>query len=121
MTDYEYLSTSISFDSNGVVFKSNGKITLFDGFMKVLNTKENENILPDLKMGDIIKAVEIKKDQHFTKPPANYTEASLVKTLEEYGIGRPSTYSSTIASILSLIHISEPTRHTNASRMPSSA
>ena len=101
MTDYEYLSTSISFDSNGVIFKTNGKITLFDGFMKVSNSKENENILPDLKKGDIIKAIDVKKDQHFTKPPANYTEASLVKTLEEYGIGRPSTYSSTIASIIS--------------------
>ena len=101
MTDYEYLSTSLSFDSNGVIFKTNGKITLFDGFMKVSNAKENENILPDLKKGDIIKALDIKKDQHFTKPPANYTESSLVKTLEEYGIGRPSTYSSTIASIIS--------------------
>ena len=101
MTDYEYLSTSLSFDSNGVIFKTNGKITLFDGFMKISNAKENENILPDLKKGDIIKAPDIKKDQHFTKPPANYTEASLVKTLEEYGIGRPSTYSSTIASIIS--------------------
>lgn len=101
MTDYEYLSTSLSFDSNGVIFKTNGKITLFDGFMKISNAKENENILPDLKKGDIIKALDIKKDQHFTKPPANYTEASLVKTLEEYGIGRPSTYSSTIASIIS--------------------
>ena len=47
MTDYEYLSTSISFDSNGVIFKTNGKITLFDGFMKVSNAKENENILPE--------------------------------------------------------------------------
>lgn len=101
MTDYEYLSTSISFDTNGVIFKTNGKITLFDGFMKVSNAKENENILPDLKKGDIIKAIDIEKGQHFTKPPANYTEASLVKTLEEYGIGRPSTYSSTIASIIS--------------------
>lgn len=101
MADYEYLSTSISFDTNGVIFKTNGKITLFDGFMKVSNAKENENILPDLKKGDIIKVIDIKKDQHFTKPPANYTEASLVKTLEEYGIGRPSTYSSTIASIIS--------------------
>ncbi len=101
MADYEYLSTSISFDTNGIIFKTNGKITLFDGFMKVSNAKENENILPDLKKRDIIKAIDIKKDQHFTKPPANYTEASLVKTLEEYGIGRPSTYSSTIASIIS--------------------
>ena len=110
MTDYEYLSTSISFDSNGVIFKTNGKITLFDGFMKVSNAKENENILPDLKNGDIIKAIDVKKDQHFTKPPANYTEASLVKTLEEYGIGRPSTYSSTIASIISRNYVESEQR-----------
>ncbi|MSS78497.1 type I DNA topoisomerase [Anaerococcus sp. WCA-380-WT-2B] len=101
MTDYEYLSTSISLDSNGIVFKASGKITLFDGFMKVSSSKENENFLPDLEKGDVIKATSITKNQHFTKPPANYTEASLVKVLEEYGIGRPSTYSSTIASIIS--------------------
>lgn len=101
MKDYEYLSTSVTFDTNGLIFKTNGKITLFDGFMKISTKKENENILPDLKKGDIVSAYDIKKAQHFTKPPANFTEASLVKVLEEYGIGRPSTYSSTINSIIS--------------------
>lgn len=101
MSPYQYLSTSISFDNNGMIFKTNGRVTLFDGFNKLSSGKENEDILPDLKEGDIIKANKITKDQHFTNPPARYTEASLVKVLEEFGIGRPSTYSSTINSILS--------------------
>nr|WP_072537107.1 type I DNA topoisomerase [Anaerococcus mediterraneensis] len=101
MADYEYLSSQISFDNNGLIFKANGKITLFDGFNKLSGNLDKENILPDLKEGDVISAEKIIKDQHFTKPPARYTEASLVKTLEEFGIGRPSTYSATINQIMS--------------------
>ena len=101
MADYEYLSTQINFDNNGLIFRSNGKITLFDGFNKLYGNLDSENILPDLKEGDVISAEKITKDQHFTNPPARYTEASLVKTLEEFGIGRPSTYSATINQIIS--------------------
>lgn len=101
MADYEYLSTQINFDNNGLIFRSNGKITLFDGFNKLYGNLDSENILPDLKEGDVISAEKITKDQHFTNPPARYTEASLVKTLEEFGIGRPSTYSATINQIMS--------------------
>lgn len=100
MADYQYLSTSISFDNQGLIFKSNGKITIFDGFNKVSGSFEKENILPELKEGDIISAINIEKSQHFTNPPARYTEASLVKVLEEFGIGRPSTYSATINQIV---------------------
>ena len=100
MSDYQYLSTSISFDNQGLIFKSNGKITIFDGFNKVSGSFEKENILPELKEGDIISAINIEKSQHFTNPPARYTEASLVKVLEEFGIGRPSTYSATINQIV---------------------
>lgn len=100
MSDYQYLSTSISFDNQGLIFKSNGKITIFDGFNKVSGSFEKENILPELKEGDIISATNIEKSQHFTNPPARYTEASLVKVLEEFGIGRPSTYSATINQIV---------------------
>lgn len=100
MTNYEYLSTTINFDNNGLIFRSNGKITIFEGFNKISGGLENENILPELKEGDIISAKKIEKDQHFTKPPARYTEASLVKVLEEFGIGRPSTYSATINQIV---------------------
>lgn len=100
MADYQYLSTSISFDNQGLIFKSNGKITIFDGFNKVSGSFEKENILPELKEGDVISATNIEKSQHFTNPPARYTEASLVKVLEEFGIGRPSTYSATINQIV---------------------
>ena len=101
MTDYEYLSTQVLFDNNSLIFKTNGKITLFEGFNKLSSANENENILPELKEGDVIGAEKIDKDQHYTNPPARYTEASLVKTLEEFGIGRPSTYSATINQIIS--------------------
>lgn len=100
MTDYEYLSTSISFDNNGLIFKTNGRVSLFEGFNVLSKGLEKEDILPELKENDIIKAQKIDKQQHFTKPKARYTEASLVKVLEEFGIGRPSTYSSIINSIL---------------------
>lgn len=101
MADYEYLSTQINFDNNGLIFRSNGKITLFDGFNKLYGNLDKENNLPDFKEGQVISAEKITKDQHFTNPPARYTEASLVKTLEEFGIGRPSTYSATINQIIS--------------------
>lgn len=101
MADYEYLSTQINFDNNGLIFRANGKITLFDGFNKLYGNLDSENNLPDLKEGQVIGAEKITKDQHFTNPPARYTEASLVKTLEEFGIGRPSTYSATINQIMS--------------------
>lgn len=101
MADYEYLSTQINFDNNGLIFRANGKITLFDGFNKLYGNLDSENNLPDLKEGHVIGAEKITKDQHFTNPPARYTEASLVKTLEEFGIGRPSTYSATINQIMS--------------------
>lgn len=101
MSDYVYESTQVSLDNEGIIFKANGKITIFEGYNKLNPNKENENILPDLKEGDVFGAEKIDKDQHFTKPPARYTEASLVKTLEEYGIGRPSTYSATINQIIS--------------------
>ena len=100
MTDYEYLSTSVSFDNNGLIFKSNGRITTFDGFNKLNTGFEDQNILPELKDGQVISASKIEKAQHFTNPPARYTEASLVKVLEEFGIGRPSTYSATINQIV---------------------
>ncbi|MDO4593914.1 MAG: type I DNA topoisomerase [Tissierellia bacterium] len=101
MKAYEYLSTQISLINNGYIFKANGNQTVFDGYTKISQYRKKEQLLPDLKKDDKLKAYKIEKTQHFTKPPAKYTEASLVKALEENGIGRPSTYSSTINSILS--------------------
>lgn len=83
----------------------------FDGFMAVYNPdqEKSENIrgLNDLKEGDILKITDIEDKQHFTQPPARYTEASLVKTLEEKGIGRPSTYAPTISTILARRYITK--------------
>lgn len=101
MTDYQYQSTKLVLDNQGLIFNANGKITIFEGFYALSPNKENENILPEVEKSEVFGAEKIDKDQHFTKPPARYTEASLVKTLEEYGIGRPSTYSATINQIIS--------------------
>ncbi|MCP0850873.1 type I DNA topoisomerase, partial [Salmonella enterica subsp. enterica serovar Give] len=76
-----------------IVFKATGSKMKFDGYTKVYNFSEREDkILPSIEKGDILNIENILPDQHFTQPPARYTEASLVKTLEELGIGRPSTY-----------------------------
>jgi DNA topoisomerase-1 len=92
------------------LFKSNGYTVKFDGFMKLYvetseNGDENENVdgkgaLPKLSEGEILKLESLDGNQHFTQPPARYTEASLIKALEENGIGRPSTYAPTISTIL---------------------
>ncbi len=80
------------------LFEAKGEVITFDGFLKVTGrTKEDE--LPVLKSGDPLKASEIKARQTFAKPPARYTEGSLVKKLEELGIGRPSTYASIMSAI----------------------
>ncbi|MGL5330743.1 MAG: type I DNA topoisomerase, partial [Peptostreptococcaceae bacterium] len=83
------------------IFKATGSKMKFDGYTKVYNFTEREDkILPVINEGDELSVEEILPEQHFTQPPARYTEASLVKTLEELGIGRPSTYVPTITTIL---------------------
>lgn len=100
MKNMVYESTTVELDSNGHLFRVNGSIILFDGFNKVWKAKESAVVLPLLEVGEILKTDKITPEQHFTKPKPRYTEASLVKALEENGIGRPSTYSATIQSIL---------------------
>jgi DNA topoisomerase-1 len=83
-------------------FKLSGSRVLFPGFMRVLSSKQKEDdILPDFEEGEKLNLQKLKPEQHFTKPPSRYTEASLVKTLEERGIGRPSTYAPTLSTIIS--------------------
>ena len=96
-------STTVLFDDNDYEFKSNGSVIQFDGYLKLYGeyeSTENE-YLPVLNAGEMVTAKQIKKEQHFTKPPARYTEAKLIKTMEELGIGRPSTYATIIDTILS--------------------
>ena len=80
-------------------YRTSGRVLVFDGFTKIWLTTSAEQQLPAMKIGQAVSAVDIKQEQHFTKPPARYTEASLVKTLEKEGIGRPSTYASIISTI----------------------
>lgn len=80
-------------------YKAQGRTLIFDGFTKIWPTGSADQQLPQFKQGGKVAAIDIKADQHFTKPPARFNEASLVKALEKEGIGRPSTYASIISTI----------------------
>ena len=102
-----YDTTAVDIDVNNYIFKANGQTIKFKGFMTLYvededNNKNNDEIitLPDLEINQKLDVKKIEPKQSFTEPPARYTEASLVKSLEEKGIGRPSTYSPTITTIL---------------------
>ncbi|MEK7680656.1 MAG: type I DNA topoisomerase, partial [Patescibacteria group bacterium] len=84
---------------NAYKFRANGQTIAFDGFLKLYPDKAKENILPELVKDEKVDCKEIKPEQHFTEPPARYSDATLVKMLEAHGIGRPSTYAPTIATI----------------------
>jgi len=94
----------ISSDDNKINFRASGSIIKFDGFLKVYQSQETDedakNILPEVKVGEEISVLKLIDEQHFTDPPPRFSEASLVKRMEELGIGRPSTYAS-IISVLS--------------------
>ena len=95
-------STSIVLENNNYKFKINGQVTLFDGYLKVYKDyeKSEDNKLPDIKDDSILKTDKLDKKQHFTEPPARYSESSLIKEMESLGIGRPSTYAQTISTII---------------------
>jgi len=80
-------------------FRATGQVMKFDGFLKIYPIKFTEEKLPELKPEEELKLVEVKPQQHFTQPPARFSEASLIKTLEQNGIGRPSTYAPIISTI----------------------
>lgn len=102
-------STSISIVNGNYGFRASGFKVKFDGFMKIYDVEkddEEENLkLPNLNIGEVLKSKDTEGKQHFTQPPARFSEASLVKTLEENGIGRPSTYAPTITTLLSRKYI----------------
>lgn len=101
MEDAVFDTLNLNCNIGDVMFKATGSKLKFDGYTKVYNfTDREDKILPNVKENDILNIEEIIPNQHFTQPPARYTEASLVKTLEELGIGRPSTYAPTIITIL---------------------
>ncbi len=91
---------AVTLEQNGVTFKANGSKMKFDGFLKVYKDgKEKDNLLPDLNEGDTVTLSKTDPAQHFTQPPARYSEANLIKALEENGVGRPSTYAPTLDTI----------------------
>ncbi len=110
MAEAKYNSMQMEIDNSGYIFKASGKVLLFKGFTAVYQDvpqkKEDEDeiastkLLPDLNEGDIVDLVSLQKEQKFTKPPLRYTDASIVKTMEEKGIGRPSTYATIISKLM---------------------
>lgn len=103
MGDAKVKQTTCLFDNNSYIFKTVGSVIVFDGYLKVYRDYEEENQeeIPEIVTDKIYKSNEIIPEQHFTKPPARYSEAKLIKTLEEDGIGRPSTYATIIDTIKS--------------------
>ncbi len=99
MPPARYLSSSISVKAAEFELRTKGRIMQFDGYLKVMPSKEDDIVLPDLKLGDVLQLDKLEPFQKFTKPPARFTEASLVNELEKRGIGRPTTYAPIISTI----------------------
>lgn len=89
------------------IFRATGQILKFEGWLKIYPSKFTENDLPELKEKEKLELVKLSPNQHFTEPPPRYSEATLVKILEEYGIGRPSTYAPIISTIQSRNYVSK--------------
>ncbi len=105
MTEARFETNTVTIDANGCTFRAVGVRTLFDGFTVIYtesrdDAQEKEVTLPQIETGDLFLLKKVDSDQRFTQPPPRFTEASLVRTLEEKGIGRPSTYSPTISTII---------------------
>ena len=101
MPDAEYLSTSAKIIIDEYTFSAKGRVVIFDGYTKVSQPakSDDEDILPPLSEGELLTLNDINLEQKFTKPPARFSEAALVKELEKKGIGRPSTYANIISTI----------------------
>lgn len=97
MEDAIFESQSIVFVCDKGEFKASGRKLIFDGYYKLLGDEDKDKLLPDLKSGSPITLTSIQNNKHTTEPPARYSEASLIKTLEGLGIGRPSTYAPTVS------------------------
>jgi DNA topoisomerase-1 len=101
MESARFDATSVDVGAGEAVFRATGSVRVFDGFLRVYADKENgDAALPRMEEGDPLSLEELKPRQHFTEPPPRYSEATLVKELEENGIGRPSTYASIVGTIL---------------------
>ncbi|HCS12010.1 MAG TPA: type I DNA topoisomerase [Clostridiales bacterium] len=109
MQDAEYDVTKVLFNNNDNIFESSGKVLVFDGFRTVYGytDEKDEKMFPEMTINEVLEILNVIPEQHFTQPPARYTEASLIKELEEKGIGRPSTYAPTITTITSRDYVAK--------------
>ncbi len=119
MTPAEYLSSTLTVTASDVELKAKGRILVFDGFTKIrgANKSDDDVLLPAVKVGEVLKLEKLDPSQHFTKPPARFTEASLVKELEKRGIGRPSTYAAIISTIQDRGYVKLENRRLYAEKM----
>jgi DNA topoisomerase-1 len=106
MAQAVYDQTTVDITAGDLTFRANGSVMRFDGFERVYRegrddeTEEETGLLPELEVGQRLDLLELSPEQHFTEPPPRYTEATIVKALEEHGIGRPSTYAPTISVLV---------------------
>ena len=110
MKPAEYESQSITLLAGNHMFKASGSLLTFEGFLKIYNRvdeTQESGLLPVVNEGDKLKANSVTPLQHFTQPPARFSDASLIKTLEEIGVGRPSTYAPTIATIIARNYVTK--------------
>ncbi len=113
MTPAVYDRTTVDIVSGDVVFRATGQVMKFDGFMRVYiegqdeASEDEEGMLPMLTEGEVLKLLGLTPEQHFTQPPPRFTQATLIKELEEKGIGRPSTYAAIMTSILNREYVEE--------------
>ena len=111
MENAVYDTETVRLRGGEYIFNVSGSKLRFDGFLSVYMSEEDKEeknvLLPDMEKGDVLTLSEFEKEQHFTQPPAHFTEASLVKALEEDGIGRPSTYAPTISTLIARRYITK--------------
>ena len=120
MTPAEYNSTTITVDSGDFTLKAKGRTLRFDGWTKVqpqLAKNNEDKLLPSVALNDRLSLVNLNPSQHFTKPPARYNEASLVRELEKRGIGRPSTYATIISTIQDRGYVKQENRRFYAEKI----
>lgn len=99
MTAAIFDTMKVTLEQNKVIFVANGSQIKFDGYMAVYNDSDKNKMLPEMSEGEVVKKESTNPEQHFTQPPARFSEATLIKTLEENGVGRPSTYAPTLEVI----------------------
>ncbi len=126
MTPAVFDQTSVDIEAGDMMFRATGQIMKFDGFIRVYTEgvddekaadDDKDRKLPPLSENEVLKLLELQPEQHFTQPPPRYSQATLIKELEELGIGRPSTYASIMSTIISKEYVSEENKRLHATEL----